>query len=128
MNLLIDTHTFLWFINDDPSLSNEARRLLEEPQNDIYLSIASVWEIAIKVSLGKLTLPIPFAAFIDEQLQVNAVTLLSIKITHAGMVSTLPMHHRAPFDRLIIAQALHENYPLVSKDEQLDEYGVTRYW
>jgi PIN domain nuclease of toxin-antitoxin system len=128
MNLLLDTHTFLWFINDDAALTPRAKSLIEEVQNDIYLSVASVWEVAIKVNLGKLTMPTPFVKFIVEQLQQNSISLLNIKTAHAGGVATLPLHHRDPFDRLLIAQSLHESFPIVGKDEQFDAYGVTRYW
>lgn len=103
MSYLLDTHTFLWFINDDASLSETAKELIEDPDNGIYLSIASVWEMGIKFSLGKLEIPSPFESFIDEQLRLNNIILLDIKTVHIGIVSTLTFHHRDPFDRLIIA-------------------------
>ncbi len=128
MIYLLDTHTFLWFINDDDVLTATARALIEDPESIVYLSIASVWEIAIKVSLGKLELPSPFAEFITQQLRENYITLCAIKTEYLGMVAGLPFHHRDPFDRLLIAQALCDQLPIISKDEVFDTYGVTRHW
>jgi PIN domain nuclease of toxin-antitoxin system len=128
MNLLLDTHTFLWFIADSDRLSQKARALIEDESNRIYLSAASLWEIAIKVSLGKLNLSEPFETFIPEQLDVNSVELLGISVSHASRVASLPFHHRDPFDRLLAAQALTEDIPILSGDEVLDAYGVTRVW
>ena len=125
---LLDTHTFLWFINDDKSLSIAAKSLIEDPDSAIYLSVASLWEIAIKVSLGKLTVPAPFAEFMEEQLHENSLTLLEIRTGHTGIVATLSFHHRDPFDRLIIAQSLAENFPIIGKDDIFDAYGVHRHW
>lgn len=105
MRLLLDTHTFLWFLADDPQLSPAARRLIEDGTNEILLSMASLWEIAIKVSLGKLTLGGAFATFIPDQLTLNAFGLLPIELAHVTAVAALPFHHRDPFDRLLIAQA-----------------------
>jgi PIN domain nuclease of toxin-antitoxin system len=128
MKYLLDTHTFLWFINDDASLSSTAKALIEDPENTIYLSIASIWEMAIKVSLGKLEMPSPFTDFIDEQLSKNTIILLNIKIAHTGIVATLPFHHRDPFDRLIIAQSSVEDIPVIGKDAIFDDYGIKRHW
>lgn len=128
MTYLLDTHTFLWFINDDPALSATAKALIEGTENVIYLSIASIWEIAIKVSLDKLAVPSPFTDFIDEQLHENSIVLLEIKTEHTGVVATLPFHHRDPFDRLIIAQSLYEKLPIISKDAIFDTYGIKRHW
>jgi len=128
MNYLLDTHTFLWFINDDESLSSTAKALIEDPENTIYLSVASIWEMAIKVSLDKLEMPSPFTDFIDEQLDENTIILLNIKIAHTGIVATLPFHHRDPFDRLIIAQSKVEDIPVIGKDAIFDNYGIKRLW
>lgn len=128
MTYLLDTHTFLWFINDDPALNATAKVLIEDPENVIYLSIASIWEIAIKVSLDKLEVPSPFTVFIDEQLHENSIVLLEIKTQHTGLVATLPFYHRDPFDRLIIAQSLYEKLPIIGKDAIFDTYGITRHW
>lgn len=128
MNYLLDTHTFLWFINDDVSLNSTAKTLVENPENTIYLSVASIWEMAIKISLGKLEILKPFTEFIDEQLRENTIVLLDIKTAHAGIIADLPFHHRDPFDRLIIAQAKGENFPIISRDARFDDYGIKRHW
>jgi PIN domain nuclease of toxin-antitoxin system len=128
MNYLLDTHTFLWFINDDPALSNTAKTLVENAENTIYLSIVSIWEIAIKVSLGRLEIPTPFAQFIDVQLHENSILLLGIETSHTGLVATLPFHHRDPFDRLLIAQSMAENFTIIGKDVAFDDYDVERVW
>ncbi|MAS36853.1 MAG: PIN domain nuclease [Anaerolineaceae bacterium] len=128
MIYLLDTHTFLWFINDDSALSNHARSLIEAPDHTILLSIASLWEMAIKVSLNKLEMPSPFETFVTGQLDLNNIVLLSIQAEHTGLVATLPFHHRDPFDRMIIAQALLTKTPVIGKDENFDLYGIERLW
>lgn len=128
MTYLLDTHTFLWFITDDVQLSKNAKQLIEDSDQALYLSIASIWELAIKVSVGKLAIPAPFDAFVVGQLRENNIGLLEIKVAHTGRVATLPFHHRDPFDRLIIAQALSEHWPIIGKDAVFDAYGVQRLW
>jgi len=128
VNLLLDTHSFIWFVEDNPSLSSHARTLIEEPTNDVFLSIASVWEMAIKVSLGKLDLSQSFDLFIPNQLLLNDITLLDIAVSHTLRVATLPFQHRDPFDRLLVAQSLVEGMPFISIDSIFDAYGVNRLW
>jgi PIN domain nuclease of toxin-antitoxin system len=128
MNYMLDTHTFLWFINDDSSLSSTAKTLIENRENAIYLSIASIWEMAIKVSLGRLETPSPFTDFIDEQLSKKTIVLLDIRTAHTGIVATLPFYHHDPFDRLIIAQSQGEDFPIIGRDMVFDEYGIERHW
>jgi PIN domain nuclease of toxin-antitoxin system len=128
VNLLLDTHSFIWFVEDNPSLSSHARILIEEPTNDIFLSIASLWEMAIKISLSKLDLSQPFDLFIPNQLLLNDITLLDITVSHTLRVATLPFHHRDPFDRLLIAQSQVEGMPVISIDSIFDAYGVNRLW
>ena len=128
MKYLLDTHTFLWFINDAPELSIPAKTFIEDPENIIYLSIASLWEIAIKFSLGKLFIPPPFLEFISSQLDENNISLLEITPQHIGVVAGMPFHHRDPFDRLIIAQSLADNIPIIGKDAVFDAYAIQRYW
>jgi PIN domain nuclease of toxin-antitoxin system len=128
MSYLLDTHTFLWFINDDGALSSSARTLIEDPANTLYLSMASIWEMAIKVSLGKLEIPSPFTDFIENQMRENTIILLDIKTAHTGFVAALPFHHRDPFDRLMIAQSIYESLPIIGSDPLFDNYGVTRLW
>jgi PIN domain nuclease of toxin-antitoxin system len=128
MKVLLDTHAFLWFIMGSADLSVNARALIEDPANERLLSVASLWEIAIKTSLGKLTLSAPFDELIPAQLKLNGIDLLNIKVDHLSTLTTLPFHHRDPFDRLIIAQAIVEKLPVVSLDGAFDTYGVTRHW
>lgn len=128
MILLLDTHAFLWFCQDDPRLSATAKALLEDPANRKLLSIASCWEIAIKAGLGKLKLGEPSASYIPNALTKTGFELLPIAVAHATGVETLPLHHRDPFDRLLVAQAIAENTPIVSSDPALDAYGIVRHW
>ena len=128
MRLLLDTHAFLWFIMGSANLSVNARALIENPANERLLSVASLWEIAIKTSLGKLALSSPFGDLIPEQLSLNGIDLLQIKVDYLSTLTALPFHHRDPFDRLIIAQSLVEKIPVVSIDGAFDTYGVTRLW
>ena len=128
MNLLLDTHTFLWFIDDNPKLSSTARVLIGDENNRVYLSVASLWEMEIKISLGKLHLARPFDSLLPQQLALNHIDLLDIAIEHAAVVATLPFHHRDPFDRLLIAQAKSEAIPIVGSDAAFDAYPITRLW
>lgn len=128
--LLLDTHTFLWWINNSyvHLLSRKVQTLLSDDNNQLYLSMASIWEIAVKVSIGKLNLSQPLETFLANQLETNNVNLLNITLPHAVRVATLPLHHRDPFDRLLVAQSLVEDLPLLSKDDMFDAYGVVRLW
>jgi len=128
MRFLLDTHTFLWFIMGSANLSVNARDLIENPVNERLLSVASLWEIAIKTSLGKLTLSAPFDELIPAQLKLNGIDLLNIKVDHLSAVTTLAFHHRDPFDRLVIAQALVEKLPIISLDGAFDAYDLKRHW
>lgn len=128
MRVLVDTHVFLWFIEDSPQLSLTAKALIEDGANEILLSVGSLWEMAIKASLSKLQLGGPFGPYVAEQLRVNSIELLDITLEHAAAVAALPLHHRDPFDRLLVAQALVEAIPLVSADTLLDAYPVSRVW
>lgn len=128
MRLLLDTQAFLWFVLNDARLSPTARTLLVDPANELLLSPASYWEIAIKVSLGKYQVPGSFKDFMDQQIAVNRLSILPITVAHSAVVASLPFHHRDPFDRLLVAQSLAENVPMVSSDPVVDAYGVTRHW
>jgi len=131
VNLLSDTHTFLWFTGGNSQLSSTARRLIEDPQNRNWLSIASIWEMAIKFSNGKLAQlqsDKPFAQHITDLLTDNAFQVLSIRQAHVTHVVTLPFHHRDPFDRLLVAQSYLENFPIISADTALDAYPIQRLW
>ncbi len=128
MKLLLDTHTLLWFIAGSPNLSATARSLIEDTANEKYVSIASLWEIAIKISIGKMSLTPLFDVLFPHQLQVNGFELLPIKVNHTSAIVTLPFHHRDPFDRIMIAQAIEEKMNLVSIDAVFDDYSITRLW
>jgi PIN domain nuclease of toxin-antitoxin system len=128
MKLLLDTHALLWFIAGSAKLSAEARILIENEANEKFVSIASIWETAIKVSIGKISLSAPFDDLFPHQLELNGFVLLPVKVEHTSIVTTLPFHHRDPFDRLLIAQAIEEQMTLVSVDEVFDEYGISRLW
>jgi PIN domain nuclease of toxin-antitoxin system len=128
MKLLLDTHAFLWFVWNHKNLSGIARTLMIDPRNEIYLSTASHWEIAIKSSTGKLTLTAPFRDFIEQSMAKNQFNPLTIEIAHSAVVWQMPFHHRDPFDRMLIAQALVEQMPIVSADPAFDAYGVQRLW
>lgn len=128
MNLLLDTHTFLWFIEGNSKLSSQAKRLIEDQENNKLISIASLWEIGIKISLGRLSLLQPFEDFFTKQMELNGFLLLPIQTAHIARVVSLPFHHRDPFDRIIIAQCLAENWPVVSVDSAFDTYPIERLW
>lgn len=125
---LLDTHSFLWWVEDSPNLSETARGVIRARENEIFLSLASVWELAIKVSLEKLVLSVSFEKFLTENLTSNDFHLFPVDLSHVVSVSTLPFHHRDPFDRLLVVQALKDNLPIVSADGVLDLYGIVRLW
>ena len=128
MKLLLDTHTFLWFIDGNPKLSSHTRQLIEEVTNERLLSTASLWEMAIKVSLRKLTVHLHFTKLVAEHVYGNAIMLVFIAPEHLDVLRTLPFYHKDPFDRLLIAQGLSENIPILSRDEVFDDYGIQRFW
>jgi PIN domain nuclease of toxin-antitoxin system len=129
VSLLLDTHAFLWWINDDPALPAPLRIFLEDYSDPIYLSMASCWEISIKAGLGKFPgLPTDLERFLNEQLEQNDFRLLPIELRHVARVCDLPTHHRDPFDRLLIAQAMLEGLTLVSVDDAFSAYTVNLRW
>ena len=125
MRLLLDSHTFLWWVRNDPALKTRARGVIADPGNDCYVSHASIWEMAIKASLGKLTLPSTAERFVVSQCEINGFHLLPIGLAHVGLVEMLPFHHRDPFDRLLVAQARIEGLTLVSRDPTVRAYGIS---
>lgn len=128
MKLLLDTHAVIWWVWDDPQLSERALETIGSPENRKLVSVASCWEIAIKVSIGKLRLGQPSDEFLARQLHENGFELLPILLEEAAAVENLPFHHRDPFDRLLVCQALHGGFPIVSADVSLDACGVSRIW
>jgi PIN domain nuclease of toxin-antitoxin system len=128
MRLLLDTHIFIWYILDIQRLTAKVRALIDDEDNEIILSTASAWEMAIKQSTGKLSFGMPFEMFITQQISLNKFNLLDIKIKHLTVVSTLLFHHRDPFDRLLIAQAMVEQIPILSADSAFDAYPIQRLW
>jgi len=128
VNLLLDTHSFLWLVLDDSKLSRNAWESMRPRDNHLYLSPASFWELAIKVQLGKYQLNVPFREFIDMGISLYSLEVLPIMPAHAAEVATLPRHHGDPFDRMMIAQAMVEQMAIVSADEAFDVYPVTRIW
>jgi PIN domain nuclease of toxin-antitoxin system len=117
----------IWFLEGDAQLSSTARARIENPSNINFVSIATFWEIAIKVSIGKLEMETPFSV-LSKLVWQNGFEVLPIKFEHTLVVSSLPFHHKDPFDRILIAQAMIEAMPLISKDEYFDAYEVTKVW
>jgi PIN domain nuclease of toxin-antitoxin system len=128
MRLLLDAHTLLWFLADHPQLSAPAKTAIEDPANERWLSPISLLEIALKNRLGKLALPAPFGTLFPSVLVAEDIHLLPIEPQHIEPLTSLPFHHKDPFDRLVAATALVERLTVVSIDAILDLYGVTRLW
>jgi PIN domain nuclease of toxin-antitoxin system len=128
MRVLLDTHAFLWFVLGDQKLSATARTYIEDVNHEKLISPAAYWEIAIKISLGKYTLQQPYEDFLTAGIDGNGFLILAIEPRHTAALTHLPFHHRDPFDRLIVAQAMIEQVPLVSGDPVLDAYPITRIW
>jgi len=128
LKLLLDTHTLLWFALADPQLSGTARSLIMAPANEKLVSPASYWEIAIKISVKKYALALPYEVFMQEAIDKNGFGYLHIEPKHTARLTTLPFHHKDPFDRLLVAQAIVEGIPIISNDTAMDAYGITRLW
>lgn len=131
MRYLIDTHVFLWFVSNAKELSQTTKTLIEDGQNEIHISIASLWEISIKTALGKLTINGNYESVIDD-VNDNSIQILPVNFTHTVEQNRLPFHHRDPFDRIIISQAIVENMSFISADTIFDEYlkekSIRRIW
>lgn len=128
MNILLDTHAFLWWVTDDPKLSTTVRSLIADPDNIIYLSVISAWEITIKQQSGKLTLPEPAAIYIPSRLTANRFRTQTVELSHVLKIASLPNYHRDPFDRLLIAQSQVENLPIATVDSLITQYSVDVVW
>lgn len=125
MNLLLDTHIFLWFVNDNSQLHEHLKDLIEDEKNAIYLSFASLWEMSIKYNLGKLKLVTSYEEFVEVEILKTRLNLLNINLKDLKINANLAFHHRDPFDRLIIAQSIASNLPIVSLDTVFTQYPVT---
>ena len=128
MRALLDTHTFLWWNTDDPRLSPTAREVIADGRNELYLSVASAWEIAIKAARGSLILPEPPEQYVPSRLRLHRLSVLAIQLRHALHVYDLPMIHRDPFDRLLIAQSRLEDLVLLTTDPDIRRYDVNVVW
>lgn len=128
MRVLLDTHTFLWFALDDPQLSAAAKAVIVDPANEKCVSPASWWEIAIKMSVGKYMLTVPHDVFFETAITANGFLVLNIEPRHTAALIGLPRAHKDPFDRLLIAQAIVEDIPIVSADANFDLYPIRRIW
>jgi PIN domain nuclease of toxin-antitoxin system len=127
VRLLLDTHALLWFQAGDRRLSRTARHAMEQPAAEVVISAASVWEMAIKVSLGRLRLSMSVDAYLTEKVS-QGYRLLPVSPGHAARVETLPWHHRDPFDRMLVAQALSEGCAIITRDKAFARYGVKVIW
>ena len=128
MNVLLDTHALLWSITGDDRLSKTAGETFLNPDNSLFFSAASFWEICIKMSLGKLSLKRGWFETIQREMRINAVQWLPVEMQHCVESTKLPFHHRDPFDRMLIAQAMVENLQLLSRNSRLSAYKVERIW
>jgi PIN domain nuclease of toxin-antitoxin system len=126
MKVLIDTHVLLWGLTEESKLSPDVRSLL--PKADVWVSVASVWEIITKVQIGKMVLPRPVGSFLTAKLAANGVSVLPVGLNHVLRIESLELHHRDPFDRILIAQSLEENLPLVTADPAFEKYPVKLIW
>ena len=124
MKLLLDTHIFLWWADQPEKLSQAALSALQDEANELILSVASVWEMQIKIQLGKLKLSLPLKELIKNQQETNDLTVSPVALTHVLALDALPFHHKDPFDRLLIAQSIEEDLTLVSADSQFSAYSV----
>ena len=127
MNILPDTHAFMWFVNGDPMLGKAAKDAIENLENKALMSVASLWEIAVKVNIGKLSLSRPYTE-IKDRMEENFIELLPITFDHTVLLTDLPLHHRDPFDRLIIAQAMTGKMTVLTKDENFNHYPIDIIW
>ncbi len=128
MDYLIDTHTLLWIVTDSPKLSSTAKKHYLNPENKILISLASIWELAIKSSVDKLTLNKHMEEFVDEHIKGNDIQILNIELPHILRIEKLPFYHKDPFDRLIISQQIENNLSIIGTNEVFDKYGVKRIW
>jgi PIN domain nuclease of toxin-antitoxin system len=128
MKLLLDSHAFLWLDSDPARLSSQGRTWCSDPSNTLLLSVASIWELQIKVQSGKLILARPLVQIIDDQQKKNSVQVIAIHSSHVFLLDSFPLHHKDPFDRILVAQAKAESADLLSNDALLKAYPVNVVW
>ena len=128
MSFLLDTHTVIWYVDQDHLLSKTAHSIITTPTNGLSISAATIWEIGIKTGIGKLHLSRPFRPWIEKAISDLNLRIVPISVEYADAQSKLPYHHGDPFDRMLIAQSLTDATPIVSADAQFDSYGVHRIW
>ena len=128
MRFLIDSHTLIWYVDQDQFLSLASHAAISEPTNEVLLSAGSIWEIGIKIGLGKLVLTQPFSVWMNQAITHLHATVLPLTVEYVEVQSNLPKHHGDPFDRLLVAQAIVEQISIISADATLDAYGITRIW
>src|SRR6185503_2486282 len=128
MRLLIDSHALIWYVDQHQQLSSTSHAAMSDPANELLLSAGSIWEIAIKVGLGKLVLTQPYLLWMSQALSDLGITVLPVTVEYADAQASLPKHHSDPFDRLIVAQAIIEKVSIVSADGSMDAYGIKRLW
>jgi PIN domain nuclease of toxin-antitoxin system len=128
LRYLLDTHALLWIVEDDPQLGVQAKAIYLDEENEIFISVANIWEMAIKISLTKLEIPGTLSEFVKEHVRGNKIDILSIELNHLYQLENLSYFHKDPFDRLIIAQAIVENIPILSSDIAFDDYPIQRIW
>lgn len=128
MRHLLDAHTLIWSLDDPNRLGARARAVLQDPANDLTVSVGTIWELSIKTGLGKLSLSLPYRQWMDRAFADLGITVSPITLEFTEKQMALPFHHRDPFDRLMVAQCLVDGIPLVSADAVFDHYGITRVW
>ena len=128
MRHLLDAHSLIWALDDPSKLGKRAVAVLEDPANDLLVSVGTIWELSIKAGLGKLSLSLPYRQWVERASTDLGLSVLPISLEQAERQMSLPYHHRDPFDRLLVAQCLVEGISLVSADTVFDRYGVTRIW
>jgi PIN domain nuclease of toxin-antitoxin system len=128
MRLLLDTHVFIWWNSDNTRLSPKVRQLLEDENSELILSVVSAWEMQIKLQLRKLVLPAHLTTVLSTQQRENGLEILPVRLAHVFTLDTLPFHHKDPFDRMLVAQAITENVPFVTHDSVMSQYPITIIW
>jgi PIN domain nuclease of toxin-antitoxin system len=128
VRVLIDTHVFIWWTSDVKMLSSQVCDLLLDPNTEVVLSVVSVWEMQIKLSLGKLQFKTTLQELVQDEINQNRIEILPLSLSHIYALKDLPQHHRDPFDRILIAQSMESGLPIVSIDEKFDAYGIDRIW